>query len=39
MTFVGFAAMGIIESPLFEKDPSRLTNGFDYKGNICAITN
>lgn len=40
MTFVGFAAMGIIESPLLEKgDPSRLTHGFDYKGNICGITN
>jgi Plasma-membrane choline transporter len=36
MLYVGFAALGVIQSPLINQgNPQRLLNGVDYMGNIC----
>ncbi|GMH74283.1 hypothetical protein TrST_g7085 [Triparma strigata] len=39
MTFVGLCVTGFIENDMLkEGNPARLTNGMDYLGNICGVT-
>lgn len=40
MTGVGLAATGVIQSKYIKMgDPRRLSNGMDYYGNLCGVTN
>ncbi|GMI08068.1 hypothetical protein TrLO_g14282 [Triparma laevis f. longispina] len=39
MTFVGLCCMGFIQNDMLKEGiPARLTNGMDYLGNICGVT-